>query len=235
MPGCDDCAPKELTHATPAYRRALWLVVFLNLGTGVAETVVGFLAGSQSLKADALDFLGDGSITLLALLATRWGPVWRSRMAAAQGLFLALLGIGVLLSTAYRVLVANQPEAGPMGVMALVGLAANVASAWVLLPHRAGDANVRAVWLFSRNDALSNLAVLAAAGLVALTGTRWPDLAVAVVVAGLFLHSAWEILARVRSDRRNGQEHPGPKNVPPAPAVPANIPASPPSAAANTP
>src|SRR5687768_13481719 len=132
MAGCDDCAPKDVTRATPAYRRALWLVVLLNLATGAGEVVVGFVAQSQSLKADALDFLGDGSITLLALLATRWGAAWRARMAAAQGVFLAVLGVGVLAATAYRVLIANEPEAAPMGLMAFIGLAANVSSALLL-------------------------------------------------------------------------------------------------------
>jgi Co/Zn/Cd efflux system component len=121
-----------------------------------------------------------------------------------QGLFLAALGLGVLGTTAYRVLVQRVPEAEMMGLFGAAALAVNVAAALVLAPHRrgAGDANARAVWLFSRNDALGNLAVLAAAGLVAWTGTAWPDLAVAAVVAGLFLHSAWEILRDARRDLR---------------------------------
>ena len=106
------------------------------------------------------------------------------------GLFLGALGLGVLATTAYRVLVLNQPEAELMGLFGLVALAVNVAAAAVLIPHRTGDANVRAVWLFSRNDAIGNAAVVVAAGLVWLTGTAWPDLAVAAVIAGLFLQSS---------------------------------------------
>lgn len=126
----------------------------------------GFIAGSQALKADGLDFLGDGLISFLGLLALGWSLVWRARSALVQGIFLALLGIGVLLNTAYRVLVLNQPEAELMGAFGALALVANVAAAVVLLPHRAGNANARAVWLFSRNDALGNLAVVVAAGLV---------------------------------------------------------------------
>lgn len=200
--GCDDCAPGDLTHATPAYRRALWIVVILNMGMGVAEIIGGFLARSQALKADSLDFLGDGAITLLGLLALRWSLEWRARSAFLQGLFLASLGIGVLATTAYRVLVQQIPEAETMGWFGGVALAVNVICALVLIPHKAGDANVRAVWLFSRNDAIGNCAVIVAAGLVAWTGTAWPDLAVAAIVSGLFLHSAWAILKDARTDLR---------------------------------
>jgi Co/Zn/Cd efflux system component len=88
MSGCDDCrGPKDLTHTTHEYRRALWIVVFLNGGYGIIEMIGGFLADSQALKADALDFLGDGSITLLGLLALSWGTLWRARAAFLQGLF----------------------------------------------------------------------------------------------------------------------------------------------------
>lgn len=195
MSGCDDCCgPKDFTHTTAAYRRALWTVVLLNIGYGVIEMVGGFLAGSQALKADALDFLGDGSITLLGLLAISWGAAWRARSAFVQGVFLATLGIVVLAMTAYRVIVLQTPEAELMGAFAIGALAVNVAAAMVLLKHRTGDANVRAVWLFSRNDAIGNLAVVIAAGLVWLTGTPWPDLIVAGLIAGLFLQSAFEIM-----------------------------------------
>lgn len=198
--GCDDCGPGDLTHATPAYRRTLWIVVALNLGMGVAEIVAGFLARSQALKADALDFFGDGAITLLGLLALHWKPEWRARSAFLQGLFLATLGIGVLATTGYRVLVQQLPEAETMGWFGLVALVVNVICAVVLIPHRTGDANVRAVWLFSRNDAIGNFAVIVAAGLVSWTGTAWPDLAVAGIISGLFLHSAWEIIKDARAD-----------------------------------
>jgi Co/Zn/Cd efflux system component/copper chaperone CopZ len=198
----DDDLPKDLAHVTPAYRRALWTVVLLNVGYGLVEIVGGFIAGSQALKADALDFLGDGLITFLGLLAIGWSLAWRARSALIQGLFLGAMGLGVLAATAYRVLVLYQPEAELMGLFGLVALAVNVAAAFVLLPHRTGDANVRAVWLFSRNDAIGNLAVVIAAGLVAWTGTPWPDLVVAAVIAGLFLQSSWSIVRDARGDLR---------------------------------
>ncbi len=201
--GSNDEGTKDHSHTTPAYRRALWIVVLLNVAMGLAEIAAGFIADSQALKADALDFLGDGSITFLGLIAIGWNLVWRSRAAFLQGLFLGVLGIVVLVSTGFRVLVLNQPEAEIMGLFGIIACMVNVAAAFVLMPHRAGDANMRAVWLFSRNDAIGNLAVVAAAVLVAWTATPWPDLAVAAVVAGLFLHSSWEILKDARSEMRS--------------------------------
>lgn len=196
----DDELPKDLSHITPAYKRALWIVVLLNVGYGLVEMVGGFVSGSQALKADALDFLGDGLITFLGLLAIGWSLAWRARSALIQGLFLGALGLGVLVNTAYRVLVLNQPEAELMGLFGAIALVVNVAAAAVLIPHRAGDANVRAVWLFSRNDAIGNAAVVVAAGLVWWTATPWPDLAVAAVIAALFLQSSWSIIRDARAD-----------------------------------
>lgn len=203
--GDDDELPKDLSHITPAYKRALWIVVGLNVGYGLVEIVGGFLAGSQALKADALDFLGDGLITFLGLLAIGWSLLWRARSALIQGLFLGLLGLGVVVSTIYRMIVQLPPEAELMGLFGIVALVVNVLAAAVLIPHRTGDANVRAVWLFSRNDAIGNAAVVVAAGLVAWTGTVWPDLVVALVIAGLFLHSSWSIIRDARADLREAR------------------------------
>ncbi|ORE97032.1 cation transporter [Jiella pelagia] len=197
-----DDLPEDLSHITPAYKRALWIVVALNVGYGIIEMFGGFLSGSQALKADALDFLGDGLITFLGILAIGWSLVWRARSALIQGLFLGALGVGVLANTVYRVLVQQQPEAELMGLFAVIALVVNVIAVLPLLPHRTGDANVRAVWLFSRNDAIGNAAVVVAAGLVAWTASPWPDLGVAVIIAGLFLQSSWSIIRDARSDLR---------------------------------
>ncbi len=205
-----DELPLDPSRITPAYKRALWIVVLLNVGYGLVEMAGGFLSGSQALKADALDFVGDGLISFLGLLATGWHPVWRARSALIQGLFLGTLGLWVLATTAHRVLVQGVPEAELMGLFGIVAFVVNVVAALVLMPHRSGDANMRAVWLFSRNDAIGNLAVVVAAGLVALSGAAWPDLVVAFVIAGLFLHSAWHIVAGARRELANtGQPNPG--------------------------
>lgn len=193
----------DATHITGGYRRALWIVMLLNVGYGLVEMVGGFLSDSQALKADALDFMGDGLITFLGIVAIGWGLAWRARSALVQGFFLGALGLGVLVNTLFRLEAGYEPEAGLMGLFGIVALAVNVAAAIVLIPYRAGDANMRAVWLFSRNDAIGNLAVVIAAGLVAFTGTRWPDLVVALVIAGLFLQSAVSIILDARRDLRD--------------------------------
>lgn len=196
----DDDKIPDLSHVTPAYKRALWIVVFLNVGYGVIEIFGSFLSGSQALQADALDFLGDGLISFLGLIAVGWGLAARAKAALLQGVFLGLLGLGVIGSTLYRVFVEHEPETLLMGGFAVVAFIVNVAAALVLLPHRKGDANMRAVWLFSRNDAIGNLAVVVAAVLVWALSSSWPDLLVAFAVAGLFLQSAWSIIRDARSD-----------------------------------
>jgi len=196
----DDEVSANPAHQDPSYRRALWIVVGLNLGYGIVEMVGGFLSGSQALKADALDFLGDGAITFLGLLAIGWSLAWRARSAMIQGAFLGLLGLGVVGSTVWRIVNQQTPEAGLMGAFAVGALIVNILAVLPLLKHRQGDANMRAVWLFSRNDAIGNLAVVVAAGLVAWFGSPWPDLIVAFVIAALFLHSSWVIIRDGRAD-----------------------------------
>ena len=196
----DDDKIPDLSHVTPAYKRALWIVVLLNVGYGVIEIGGSILADSQALQADALDFVGDGLISFLGLIAVGWGLAARAKAALIQGVFLALLGLGVIGATLYRIFTAYEPETMLMGGFAVVALIVNVLAAAVLIPHRKGDANVRAVWLFSRNDAIGNVAVVIAAVLVWWLGTPWPDLIVAFAVAGLFLQSAWSIIRDARSD-----------------------------------
>lgn len=190
--------------ASESYRRALALVVWLNLAMGAAEMLGGMLGRSQSLKADALDFIGDGLITLTALAALAHGARWRARAAMLQGAFLCVLGLGVIGAAAYRVIERARPDAGVMTWLGAAGLAVNVACALLLVPHRDGDVSARAVWVFSRNDAIGNVCVLIAAGLVAWTGTSWPDLAIAVLIGGVFLRSAVGIIVDARRELRKG-------------------------------
>ncbi|MBL8569881.1 MAG: cation transporter [Phreatobacter sp.] len=196
----DDDKIPDLSHVTPAYKRALWIVVLLNTGYGVVQIIGSVLAGSQALQADALDFIGDGLISFLGLIAVGWGLAARAKAALLQGIFLAVLGFVVVGTTTYRVFVTHEPQTLLMGGLAIAAFFVNVLAALVLIPHRKGDANMRAVWLFSRNDAIGNLAVAAAALLVWWLSSPWPDLLVAFAVAGLFLQSAWAIIRDARSD-----------------------------------
>ena len=204
----DDCGCTGDTaraKTDPAYRRALWLVVILNVGFGLIEFAGGFIANSQALKADALDFLGDGSITFVGLLALSWSAATRARVALTQGLFLAALGLGVIGMAIWRALNAIPPEADIMGGIGLLALGVNVTATLVLARFRkGGDAQARAIWLFSRNDALANVAVIVAAGLVYVFESAWPDLVVAGAIAMLFLQSAWEIIGDARRELVKG-------------------------------
>ncbi len=202
----DCCGVDDELIKSPGYRRALWIVIALNVGYGAIELVGGFLANSQALKADALDFLGDGSITFLGLLAIGWSAIWRARSALLQGLFLGILGTWVLVSTILKILSNTPVDAGLMGLFAFIALLVNLIAVIPLLPYRDGDANMRAVWLFSRNDAIGNLAVVVAAGLVALLSSHWPDLIVAIIIASIFIHSAWTIIRDARREIRSGDQ-----------------------------
>ena len=199
--GCA-CEPDEgRAAADPAYRRALWIVVILNIGFGMIELAGGFLANSQALKADSLDFLGDGSITFVGLLALGWAASTRARVAMTQGIFLGALGIGVIAMATWRALNAIPPEAELMGGIGILALIVNVTAAVILARFRGnGDAQARAIWLFSRNDALANVAVILAAALVFALDSAWPDIIIAGGIAALFLQSAWEIIRDARKE-----------------------------------
>ena len=201
--GCGCTGDTKRAEVDPAYRRALWWVVILNVGFGLVEIVGGFLANSQALKADALDFLGDGSITFVGLLALGWAASTRARVAMTQGLFLGTLGLWVLGMAVWRALNAVPPEPELMGGIGIAALIVNVTAALILARFReGGDAQARAIWLFSRNDAINNVAVICAAGLVFWLDSAWPDIIVAAVIAMIFLQSAWEIIREARGELR---------------------------------
>lgn len=185
-----------------AYKRALLAVIAINASMFVVEMAAGLFAGSHALKADALDFLGD-TLTYAITLAVVGAPlVWRSRAALFKGLSLGAMGLWVLGSTLYHVLVLGLPRAEMMGAIGALALAANLTSVLLLVKYRDGDANVRSVWLCSRNDAIGNVAVMAAAGGVWASGTPWPDLAVAAIMASLFLWSSTRITQQALGELR---------------------------------
>jgi Co/Zn/Cd efflux system component len=186
----------------PAYWRVLWTVICINAAMFVVEMTAGHLAGSQALQADALDFLADTLTYGISLLVIGWPLAVRSAAALLKGLSLTLMGLWVAGATAYHVLVLGIPRAELMGAVAFLALAANVASVLLLRRYKDGDANVRSVWLCSRNDAIGNVAVMGAAFGVWGSGSAWPDLAVAATMALLFLTSSAQILAQAWEERR---------------------------------
>lgn len=189
----------------PRYKLVLWIVIAINGAMFLTEMVAGQLAGSRALQADALDFLGD-TITYGLSLAVI-GTSLRTRATAAlfKGASLSVMGLWVLGSTVYQTLILGVPSAEIMGVIGVLALAANLASVGLLMPYKDGDANVRSVWLCSRNDAIGNVAVMFAALGVWGTATAWPDLIVAAIMAGIFLTSATQILRQAWTEYR--QDH----------------------------
>jgi Co/Zn/Cd efflux system component len=200
--GCHGGVP-VFDGVDPRYRRVLWAVILINAAMFVTEIVAGHLARSQALQADALDFLGDTVTYGLSLAVI--GASLRTRATAAlfKGVSLSLMAAWVLGATLYHVLILGLPRAEIMGGIGLLALAANVASVLLLMRYKDGDANVRSVWLCSRNDAIGNIVVTGAAGAVWWTASAWPDLIVAGLMAGLFLSSAVQILRQAWAEYRS--------------------------------
>lgn len=187
----------------PMYKRVLWIVIFINAAMFIVEMSAGKLAGSQALQADALDFLGDALTYGLSLAVIGMSLKTRAMAALLKGTSLLLMGLWVFGSTVYQILILGVPRAEIMGLIGLLAFAANLASVLLLMRYKDGDANVRSVWLCSRNDAISNVAVMMASIAVYWTASAWPDLIVAMIMAGLFLRSAQLILRQAWQEYRS--------------------------------
>lgn len=189
------------------YKRRLWIVIALNAIMFFVEMTAGHLAKSQALQADALDFAGDALTYGLSLAVIGASIKVRTNAALAKGISLFLMGAWVLGSTVYRVFYVGVPTAEIMGLVGFLALVTNLVSVLLLVRYKDGDANVRSVWLCSRNDAIGNVAVMFAALGVWGTATGWPDLIVATIMAGLFLSSAYQIVRQALAERREASAH----------------------------
>jgi Co/Zn/Cd efflux system component len=203
--GCGCSGNPRFDGVDPAYKRVLWLVIAINAAMFLVEMLAGKLAGSQALQADALDFLGDALTYGLSLAVIGMSLKIRSAAALLKGFSLMLMGLWVFGSTVYQIFILGVPRAEIMGFIGLLALAANLASVLLLMRYKDGDANVRSVWLCSRNDAIGNVAVMVASIAVWLTMSAWPDLIVAIIMAGLFLRSAQLILVQAWQEYRSDE------------------------------
>jgi Co/Zn/Cd efflux system component len=210
---CDHDTPKVDTIVNLArYRKILWIALIVNAGMFLVELGAGFQAGSLSLLADAVDFAGDALNYAVSLAVLASALAWRARAAMLKATSMIGFGLYVLGSAVWSVWHGEVPQAMTMGVVALTALVANVTVAWMLYAFREGDANMRSVWLCSRNDAIGNVAVFIAALGVFNTGSAWPDLAVASLMAALALHGGWAVLRQARGELGNsptGKDHHG--------------------------
>ena len=202
-----DCCGHGVTFEglSTDYKRRLWIVIAINASMFLVEMAAGALAGSQALQADALDFLADATTYAISLAVIGTSIQIRARAAILKAISLTAMALWVLGSTAYHVLILGVPRAEVMAAIGVLALAANAASVLILMRYKDGDANVRSVWLCSRNDAIGNVAVMIAALAVWGTATKWPDLIVAAIMAGLFLNSSIQILRQSFREMREAR------------------------------
>jgi Co/Zn/Cd efflux system component len=198
---CNSCASdKPDANNSPAWRRALWIALAVNGAMFVAEMAAGVAGGSKALQADALDFLGDAANYAISLGVAGMALAWRARAALLKGGTLVVLGIYVLEATIWSVWHGRTPDADVMGIVGVTALVANAGVALMLYRFRTGDANMRSVWICSRNDAIGNVAVVLAAAGVFGTGTAWPDLIVAGIMAALGISGGIQIIRQARGE-----------------------------------
>lgn len=196
-PGHSHGAP---AGADPRYRRILWIALLVNAAMFMLELGAGMRSGSASLLADAIDFLGDAANYGLSLWVLAMALSWRARAALVKGASMLAFGVFVIGRVAWGAWQGIPPEPFTMGGVGLLALAANLGVAVLLYAYREGDANMRGVWLCTRNDALGNLAVVGAALGVLGTGTAWPDLVVAAIMAGLAISGGWSVVRQARQE-----------------------------------
>jgi Co/Zn/Cd efflux system component len=198
---CHDTSPEDRARDA-TYRRVLWVVLAINAAMFLVEIVAGLAAGSASLQADALDFFADAANYGISLFVVGMALRYRAMAALAKGLSMGAFGLWVIGTVIWHAIMGTVPEAITMGAVGMAALVANAASFGLLWAYRAGDANMRSVWLCSRNDVIANLAVLLAALGVFGTGTGWPDIVVAAVMASLALQGAWVVIRQAMAELR---------------------------------
>ncbi|MVW61091.1 cation transporter [Massilia sp. NEAU-DD11] len=197
---CSGSCGSQSSPPDNRYRRVLWVALFINILMFGVELVSSMKAGSVSLLADSMDFLGDAGNYAVSLFVLGMATIWRSRAAYAKGVVMGVFGVLVLARALWIGLGSHVPAAETMGIISLIAFAANGVVALLLYAFRDGDANMRSVWLCTRNDMIANLAVLLAAIGVFGTKAGWPDIAVASVMAFLGLSAARDIIGRARSE-----------------------------------
>jgi len=204
---CCDCRENDPQRGNPSYRRILWIVLAINAVMFAVEIGAGLAAGSASLQADALDFLGDAGNYAISLFVVGIELRYRAMAALAKGSTMAIFGLWVLAITGWHTWQETLPYAFTMGAVGFTALAANAASFALLWSHRGGDANMRSAWICTRNDVLGNLAVLLAALGVFRTSAGWPDVMVATIMASLALQGAFTVIRQARVERQGAKRH----------------------------
>ena len=194
MDNCCEDKACEVSALKQQHARVLWIVLAINALMFLVEAYAGVRANSTSLLADALDMLGDAMVYGFTLLVLTRSARWQAGAAIAKGAFMLAFGLGVLSEGAYKIVHPLMPRVETMGIIGALALSANLLCLFLLYRYRSDNLNMRSTWLCSRNDVMANIGVLGAAGATLLSGSRWPDIAVGLVIAGLFLRSAVQVL-----------------------------------------
>lgn len=190
------CSSNQPIHQSPKYKKALWIVLILNLSMFFVEIVMGVKSGSTSLLSDSLDFLGDSANYLISLIVLPMALSYRAKASMVKGLTMGVFGLFILITTIYRAFYGEIPSYSEMSIVGFLALLVNVSAVLILLKFRDGDSNVRSVWLCSRNDAIGNVAVILAGIAVYFFQSKYPDLIVAFILAFLALQASQEIIKR---------------------------------------
>jgi cation diffusion facilitator family transporter len=200
MTSCCQDKQCELEQLRAGQSRTLWIVLAINAAMFVIELTAGYFAGSVALQADSLDMLGDALVYGFSLYVIAKSLKWRAASAMLKGTVMAVFGIAVLAQTIYKLTYGGIPEAQLIGGFGAVALVANLFCLYLLTRHRTDDVNMRSTWLCSRNDIIANVSVLIAAGLVAATGTMYPDIIVGLIITGLFLKTSFTVITEARAE-----------------------------------
>lgn len=196
MPCQSCCSSNQPIHQSPKYKKALWIVLVLNLSMFFVEIVTGIKSGSTSLLSDSLDFLGDSANYLISLIVLPMALSYRAKASMVKGLTMGVFGLFILITTIYRAFYGEVPSYSEMSIVGFLALLVNVSALLILLKFRDGDSNVRSVWVCSRNDAIGNMAVILAGIAVYFFQSKYPDLIVAFILAFLALQASQEIIKR---------------------------------------
>ena len=209
MTSCCEDKSCEITALRESHGRVLRVVLAINAVMFLVEGYAGLLAHSTSLLADALDMLGDALVYGFSLFVLARSARWQAGAALAKGGFMLVFGLGVLAEAGYKVFHPIMPAVETMGIIGGIALAANLVCFYLLYRHRGDNLNMSSTWLCSRNDLIANVGVLLAAGASYVLASRWPDIVVGAVIAGLFLSSSLGVL------RQSGQALRLPLPLPP--------------------
>jgi Co/Zn/Cd efflux system component len=204
----DHCCAATPTHGDSAndlrWRRVLWIALVANFAMFGVEMVAGVLSGSRALQADALDFLGDGANYAVSLGVAGMALAWRARVALVKGVTTLGFGVAILIAAIWGFIAGSTPDPWAMSGIGALALAVNIVVTFLLFQFRSGDANMRSVWICSRNDAINNCLVIAAGFAVLWTGSGWPDLIVALVMASLGISGGWQVIRQAREELAEG-------------------------------